>query len=753
MKQVAQNYRSGELVVVDAPAPACLPGGVVVRTLYSLISTGTELMKVGESKLSLVGKARARPDQLKKVLDTAYQQGPLTAYKKAVSRLDSYTPLGYSLAGIVEEVGEGAEEFSVGQVVACAGNEFALHAERNWVPVNLCVPVPLGVEPRLAAFATVGAIALQGVRQGEVQLGDTACVVGLGLVGQLVVRLLVASGVRVVGLDIVPDRCALAEKAGAVLCASPDEQGLAAVEQALAEASGNLGADRVFLVAGGSSNTPVEVAARLARDRATVVDIGKCKLDLPWTAYYEKELDVRFSRSYGPGRYDPRYEVQGMDYPPGYVRWTERRNLACFVDLLAKGDIDVEPLVSGVFAVGDAADVYQRLHAGDLHGIGYLFDYPETDGIPGFGMGTDAQRGESVELRSDGLPVPAKGNDRSVHATPLRVGFIGAGNYASSMLLPLLSSRPDVELAHVATQRSLSALNARRKFGFSAMGTDIDVLLGDESIDAVFVVTRHSSHAALTCRALEAGKTVFVEKPLALSSAELDQILATVDATGNDRIMVGFNRRFSPMLTELRYRFGRSNGPTIARYLVSAGKLAPDSWYRDERAEGSRFVGEGGHFVDTLSWWIGQEPVAVSSHGVGDQDGVHVVLHYDDGSLATITYLTNGHPRFPKETFEAFGGGRSARLDNFRRATVWTGHRRRTRWSIRAADKGQRAEVEAFLGSVRSAGPMPIPLSSLVATTRATLAVESTLGSGRSERVEAAHGDGAHPQVGCDDRS
>ena len=281
------------------------------------------------------------------MLDTVQQQGPLNTYRKAINQLDSYTPLGYSLAGIVVEVGRGAEQFHVGQLVACAGNEFALHAELNWVPVNLCVGVPDGVPPHLAAFGTVGSIALQGLRQGGSKLGDTALVIGLGLVGQLVVQLLVASGVRVVGLDVVPDRCRLAEKAGAVLCGTPEGAELAAVEAALAKVSGGLGADQVFLVSGGSSNAPVELAARLARDRATVVDIGKCKLDLPWNAYYEKELDVRFSRSYGPGRYDPTYEVDGIDYPAGYVRWTERRNLGCFIDLIATGEIDPEPLVSG----------------------------------------------------------------------------------------------------------------------------------------------------------------------------------------------------------------------------------------------------------------------------------------------------------------------------------------------------------------------------------------------------------------------
>lgn len=721
MKQVAQNYRSGELAVLDVPAPTCAPGGVLVRSLFSLISTGTELMKVGESKMSLVGKARARPDQVKKVFDAVQQQGALTTYKKAMNRLDSYTPLGYSLAGVVLDVGIGAEELSVGQVVACAGNEFALHAEVNWVPLNLCVPVPSGVPPRLAAFATVGSIALQGVRQGRVQIGDVACVIGLGLVGQLVVQLLVASGVDVVGLDPDLDRCRLAEKTGAVVCAQPDGDGLAAVEQALMKLSGGIGADRVFLVAGGSSNQPVEVAARLARDRATVVDIGKCTLDVPWNAYYEKELDLRFSRSYGPGRYDDRYELEGIDYPAGYVRWTERRNLACFLDVVARGGLDLEPLVSGTFPLDDASHVYEQLRTGGLRGVGFLFEYArETPSANTAPIIVPPDRATDAPRRS---PAPARGPGERT----LRLGFIGAGNYASSMLLPHLAGREGVELAHVVTRRSLSAVNAQRKFGFETASTDVDALLGDDSLDAVFVVTRHSTHAALARRVLHSGKAVFVEKPLALRLDELDELLATVETTGNDRVMVGFNRRFAPMLVDLRARFGSRAQPTMVRYLVNAGQLAPDSWYRDAEAEGSRFTGEGGHFVDTMSWWIGSDPIEVLALPAGGDDGLQVSLRYGEGSLGTITYVTTAHRRFPKETFEAVGGGRAVRLDNFRRTTIWSGTRRRTRRSLGSPDKGQRAELDAFLASLRTGGPMPISLTSLAATTRATLAATSSL--------------------------
>jgi predicted dehydrogenase/threonine dehydrogenase-like Zn-dependent dehydrogenase len=732
MKQVAQNYRSGELVVLDVPPPTCAPGGVLVRSLYSLISAGTELMKVNESKMSLIGKARARPEQAKKVLDTVAQQGPVSAYRKAMNRLDSYTPLGYSLAGVVEAVGAGAEEFSVGQVVACAGNEFAFHAELNWVPVNLCVPVPDGVAAQFAAFSTVGAIALQGVRQAEVQLGDTACVIGLGLVGQLVVQLLAASGARVFGLDVVPDRCRLAEKMGAVLCAPPSEDGLAAMEAAIAHASGGFGADRVLLAAGGPSNGPAEVAARLARDRATVVDIGKCKLDLPWSAYYEKELDLRFSRSYGPGRYDERYEVEGIDYPIGYVRWTERRNLACFVDLLAAGDIDLGPLVSGVFPIDKAVDVYERLRTNALSGIGFLFEYAPANEAAAAGPGVTLTRPADETVAA---PFRRSEVKRGPSGRPLAVGFIGAGNYASSMLLPHLAGRQDVCLARVATRRSLSAVNAQRKFGFGAGGTDAEAVLDDDSLDAIFVVTRHSSHADLVCQALRTGKAVFVEKPLALTAEQLDRVLQTVDATGNDRLMVGFNRRFAPLLGEMRARFGSPPDAASGRYLINAGPLSAGSWYGNEGLEGSRFAGEGGHFIDTLTWWIGSDPIEVTALAGNDDAHLHVVLRYGDGSLGSIAYVTNGHVRFPKETFEVSSGGRSARLDNFKRATVWAGHRRRTSRALGAPDKGQRAEIDAFLKSVRSGGPMPITLPSLAATTRTTLAVATSIAAGAAVRV------------------
>jgi len=725
MKQIAQNYKSGELAVLDVPAPVCRPGGVLVRSLFSLISTGTEMMKVSEASMSMVGMARARPDQVRKVLDAVQQQGALTTYKKVMNRLDSYTPLGYSLSGVVTEVGRGAEEFTVGQLVAAAGNEHALHAEHNWVPVNLCAAVPPGVLPEHAAFSTVASIAMHGVRRGEVQLGETAAVIGLGLVGQLVVRFLVAAGVQVVGLDPVPDRCRLAEKAGAAVCGSPADDGMAAVVRGLAALTRGRGADHVFLAAGGSANGPVEAAVKLARDRARIVDIGKMKLDLPWTDYYNKELDVRFSRSYGPGRYDDRYELDGIDYPAGYVRWTEKRNLESFLDLVARNEVEVATLISGVFPLAEAARVYADLKSGELKSVGVLLEYP----VPA--------PDDPPPATSRVLPT-AKAPAR--HRTPagadqVKVGFIGAGNYASSMLIPHLAGLKTVGLAHVATSRSLSAVNAQRKFGFTTASTDADAVLEDASLDAVFIVTRHQTHADFVCRALETGKAVFVEKPLALTHDEIDRILKTIDKTGNDRLMVGFNRRFAPLLDAMKRSFGSAADGSVTRYLVNAGPLAADSWYLNEEAHGSRFAGEGGHFIDTLSWWTGSLPAEVYAVQGPQRHDVHATVRFCDGSCGSIAYLTDGNSRYQKETLDATGGGRNARLDNFRSMAVWSGRRQQTVKARGGQDKGQRSEIERFVEAVRTGGPMPIGLDSLVATTSATVAVGASLLSGRPERV------------------
>ncbi|MFF3111023.1 bi-domain-containing oxidoreductase [Kitasatospora sp. NPDC057904] len=727
MKQVVQNYKSGELSVLDVPVPGCKPGGVLVRSAFSLISTGTELMKVSEAGMSMLGKARSRPDQVAKVMQSVATNGLPATYRKVMGKLDSYTPLGYSLCGVVEQVGAGVDDVKAGDLVACAGNEHALHAELNWVPKNLYVPVPDGLAPRHAAFGTVGSIALQGVRQGEPQLGEVALVIGLGLIGQLVVQLLTAAGVRVVGADPDPARCELAARLGAVACGDP---GSSAVAAAVAELTGGHGVDQVYLAAGGGSNQPVELAAALARDRGRVVDIGKCRLDLPWNAYYEKELDVRFSRSYGPGRYDPEYELEGRDYPIGYVRWTERRNLACFLDLVSRGRVDVEPLISHIADFGDAVETYRRLKDGELKAVAVLFRYPESEGEGTAEAPVVAVPAVRVETRA---PAPS----RPVN-TPVRLAFVGAGNYATSMLLPHLAGRDGVALSTVVTTTALSAANAQRKFGFARATTDLDGVLGDPSIDAVFVVTRHSSHAELTRRALLAGKAVFVEKPLALTEDDLAGVLAAVTESGNDRLQVGFNRRFSPLLREAKARFGARSGPASLRYLVNAGRLQHGSWYLQQGTEGSRFAGEGGHFIDTASWLLEADPVSVYAVASAGNEDLQVVLRYPDGSTATISYVTTGASGFPKETLDLVADGKVLKLDDFVRASVYGGKRWVSSRLPKARDKGQSNELAAFVRAVRTGGPMPVPLESLVATTAATLAVQTGLAGGVPVALERA---------------
>jgi predicted dehydrogenase/threonine dehydrogenase-like Zn-dependent dehydrogenase len=746
MKQVVQNYKTGELALLDVPVPMCRPGGVLVRTRYSLISTGTEMMKVGEASMSLLGKARARPDQVAKVLQSAASAGPVATYHKVMNRLDSYTPLGYSLCGVVERVGAGVHDVTVGDVIACAGNEHALHGEINWVPTNLYSRVPDGVAAQHAAFGTVGAIALQGVRRGEPQLGEAALVIGLGLVGQLVAQLLNAAGVRVIGVDPVAQRCRLAEQLGAEICGNPGSE---LVNNAVDKLTDGHGVDQVYLAAGGDSNDPVELAARLSRDRGRVVDIGKCSLDLPWSAYYEKELDVRFSRSYGPGRYDPGYEVEGRDYPIGYVRWTERRNLACFIGLVATKRVHVEPLISHVADFSTAVQTYDQLRTGKLTAVAVLFRYPSS--APG-GAEEPAVPVTTVSPNSTTLELAAprtSGHRPRPSGGALHVGFIGAGHYASSMLLPHLVGRPDVELAQVVTTSALSASNAKRKFGFTSASTDVMAMLENPHVDAVFVVTRHSSHAGLVCQALAAGKAVFVEKPLALTEAELSEVLLTVEKSGNDRLHVGFNRRFAPLLVKARQRFGRRVGPASVRYLINAGRLEAGSWYDRRDTEGSRFDGEGGHFIDTVSWWLAAVPSTVFAAATPGQTDLQIVLGYSDGSTAAITYATTGSTRFPKESFEVLADGKALRFDDFRRASLhgaqrWTAPRWPSSFLALGQDKGQRAQLDAFVSAARSGGPMPVPVTSLAATTRATLAVQRSLATGAPVELTAravANGD------------
>lgn len=714
MKHVGQNYKTGLVSLEETDVPALRRGGVLVRTHYSVVSVGTESMKVREGKMSYLGKARARPDQVKKVLHTLRQQGLAATYQKVMNKLDKLTPLGYSLSGEVIAVGAGAEEFQVGQLVACGGAGYANHAEINFVPKNLVVPVPGSVSMKHAAFAAIGAICMQGFRQGEIRLGETVCVVGLGLLGQLLVPILRAAGAKVIGIDLVRSRCQLAEGAGAVAAMAPDDPRLESVITRLTDGHG---VDAVFITAGGSSNAALELAVEIARDRARIVDIGKTKLDLPWNDCYMKELDVRFSRSYGPGRYDPYYEERGIDYPIGYVRWTERRNMASFLDLVAEGRVQLDPIITSTRPFGDAERVYQELAEGKTDSLGTVFEY-------------SGEIGHSINR----LPPISRGAGQAQSATAreaIRLGVIGAGNYASTMLLPHLRKNANVVLHSVVTASGLSGQDAKRKFGFERTTTDYKEVLEHPDIDAVLIATRHSSHGRLVVEALRAGKAVYVEKPLALSLEEVAQIKKAVAESGNDRLMVGFNRRFSPAVADIASRFRNMRAPLSVHYRVHAGQLDAGSWYLDPN-EGSRFVGEGGHFIDTISYIIGSRPTSVVARSlrptkptVDDLENVAVVLQFENGSVGSILYLTQGGSKTPKEYLEVFGGGSTAQMNNFESITYYQGDDV-SKGRLRS-DKGQKQELLAFVDSVRSGASMPISITDLLDTTLTTLGVAESL--------------------------
>ena len=714
MKQVSQNYKSGAIRLERVSQPALKSGGVLVRTVYSVISAGTEGMKVSEGKMNYLQKAQARPDQVKKVVQSVQQQGLVATYQKVMNRLDSLTPLGYSLAGEVVAVGAGVEEFTVGQQVACAGAGYANHAEVNFVPQNLVVPIPAGVALDHAAFATIGAIAMQGYRQAEMQLGERACVIGLGLVGQILVQILHAAGVRVLGVDISSQRCELAQQHGATFADTPENTSLV---QAIQRHTDGYGVDCVFITAGGNTNQPVELAAHIARDRARIVDIGKTRLDLPWKEYYEKELDVRFSRSYGPGRYDPNYEEKGIDYPIGYVRWTERRNMQSFLELVATKQIDLTPIVSAVFPFEEAEQVYQEIADGNQRGLGILFRY-----------------GDSASNATGALVRDPNAASSAASVSPqgiVRLGVIGAGNYASSMLLPHLAKMLDVNLVEVATATGLSGQNATRKFDFQRASTDYQTMLSAQDISAVLIATRHNAHASMTVEALTAGKSVFVEKPLAVDLKGLETVRQTLVTTGNDRLQVGFNRRFSPTVGKVKELFAGNQSPLVMSYRVHAGQLESGSWYLDAE-QGSRFIGEAGHFLDVFAYLTGSRPVSVAAMALhppstiaDDLENLSVVVQYADGSVGNLLYLTQGAPSVPKEYLEVFGSGKTVQLHNFEYVQLFENNAQK-KFKMGVLNKGQKEEMAAFVQAVRTGGAMPISTQELIDTTLLTLcAVEA----------------------------
>ncbi len=731
MKQLLQNMRNGETVVADIPIPTPQNGEVLVCNAASLVSAGTERMLVEFAEKSLLGKAQSRPDLVRQVLDKARREGLLTTIEAAFNRLEQPMTLGYSSAGRIAALGPGVEGLRVGQRVACAGGGYAVHAEYISVPKNLLAPLPDSVDYESAAFTTLGAIALHGFRLAGVQLGEHVAVIGLGLLGQLAAGIAKAAGCHVLGIDLDPDRVALAREIGAesVLRAEAGE--------AAQSFSRGQGCDAVLICADTPSSDPVELAGEIARDRARVVAIGAVGLEIPRKIYYEKELSFVNSRSYGPGRYDPSYEEAGRDYPIGYVRWTEGRNLEAFVDLLAGGRLDVRPLISHRFPIERAPQAYELITAksGEPF-LGVLLTYPQPP------EGASADR----LVQTGALTPPGETGEPP---SGVRLGVLGAGNFASAVLLPALSKLPDMELVGVVSASGSSAQHAARRFGFRYAASDEIQLLEDKQVNTIAVLTRHNLHARQILAALRAGKHVFCEKPLALNPAELDEIASQLNWESKSRLeaqspspllMVGFNRRFAPLALRLQAFLAGRQEPLYAHYRVNAGYLPAAHWLHDPEQGGGRLIGEGCHFVDFLSFLVGQPPVAVSALALPDagryrEDNLALTFSFADGSVGTLSYLANGDKAFPKERLEVFCAGRAAALDDFRSLEMAQDGRRQGLRTRLRQDKGHRGEWEAFQAAILSGGPPPIPYAHLLGVARATFAALEALRSGEKVQI------------------
>jgi len=709
MRQVARRLKDGRLELVEVPDPAPGPGMVSVRLEASVLSAGTERAALEIGRKSLVGKARARPDQARQVLERMRTEGVRSTMEVVRNRLEELGPIGYSAAGAVIEAGPATRELAPGDRVAIAGGGFAGHAEVDVVPSLLCARVPEGVDAEEAAFATVGAIAMNGFRRGDAQLGSTVAVIGLGLIGQLAVRVARAAGCRVLGVDLKPELLELARRAGAEVTPRSELDQGSRWEEA---------ADAVLVCAATGSNDPILLAARLARDRAPVVVVGDVAMDLPRAPFYEKELDLRLARSYGPGRYDPAYELHGLDYPIGYVRWTEQRNMAAFLSLVADQKVRPAELITHRFALGEAKRAFEVLE-GEETTVGIVLGYAAPD---------------------DGGTVPAKPSPAGKRAQPARsegrrMGVIGAGSFATATLIPGLV-RAGFEPVAVASAAGLSAEGARRRFGFETAHARVEEILERDDLNLVAIATRHDSHAELAARALEAGRMVYVEKPLAL---DWDQLRLVMDAQirSGAPLLVGFNRRYAPLAGELR----SLPGPRLMAYRVNAGRLGRDHWLNDLAQGGGRLKGEGCHFIDFLCDQAGADPQSVFANGfpsdpelpLAASDNFSVQITFADGGVGTVNYAADAPTGPGKERFETSAPGAYAVIEDFKSGIVWRGGRR-SGVGGRRQDKGFSAHFELLRDVARGEAEPPAP-ESFYLSTLTTLAAARSLETGRPETV------------------
>lgn len=701
MKQILQSFKTGEMWLAEVPAPVCRANGVVVKTVCSFVSAGTERMLASFAKKNIVGKALQMPDQVKKVLRKIKTEGLWTTLEKVEAKLDQPIPLGYSMAGVVVEVGAGVQGISVGDRVACGGAGFANHAEYCFVPRNLVVKIPDGVSFEDASVATVASIALQGLRQCELKLGESVCVIGLGLLGQLAVQMAKASGCRVIGFDPArtTDEC---------LCVKEN-----LVDEAMAFTGGR-GVDAVLITAATKSDEPVTVAAEICRRKGKVVATGLVGMNLPRDQYYKKEIDFRLSCSYGPGRYDPQYEEGGVDYPYGYVRWTEQRNMQAVVELVAAGSLKPAKLVTHRFAFDEALSAYEIL-------LGVRKE-PYLGIVLGYG---EAKEVASPVRRVDFRTAPREG---------VGVSLVGCGNFAKAVLLPTLKRTAGVTLRGVCTANGMSCGETGRKEGFVFAATDNREVTADGETSLVVISTRHDLHARQVAAALEADKYVFTEKPLCIREEDLDELAKRDDRA---RIMVGFNRRFSPHAKLLKEYFAKRTRPLVLSYRVNAGEIPREVWIQDPKVGGGRMIGEGCHFIDFMRFIVGAPIVSVQAKAIGVDtattvaaDSVAVTLGFADGSLGVLEYLALGDTTLPKERCEIVGEGSTAVMDNFC-VTRCSGKLGARKLKGRQ-QKGFAEEIAAAVEAVKQGGAMPIPFDEIENVTRATFAAVKAMASGEN---------------------
>jgi predicted dehydrogenase len=710
MKQLLQNIRTGRAAIEEVPVPTPREGQALVRVAASLVSAGTERMVVEFAEKSLVGKARSRPDLVKQALEKARREGLINTAQAAFNRLDQPMALGYSSAGTIVRLGKNMQGFKVGQRVACAGGGFAVHAEYNAVPRNLLTPLPKNVDFESAAFTTLGAIAMHGFRLAEPQIGENVAVIGLGLLGLLTIQIASAAGCSVLGIDLDPNRIALASSLG-----------FEAVSRQKAESASDAftasrGFDVILICADTPSNDPVELAGTIARDRARVVATGAVGLAIPRKIYYEKEISFINSRSYGPGRYDPGYEEHGQDYPLSYIRWTEGRNFEAVVDMMAKGKLQVKPLITHRFPIEKATQAYDVITGKKKEAfLGLLLTYP----------------GE--KKKEDGRIVfPAIVNRQS---KTVNLGVLGAGLFASSVLLPAIRKVDGIRLVGIASPGGLHARHSGKKFGFGYAASSADEIIGDPNINTVAILTRHDSHAELVVKALKAGKHVFVEKPLAINSAQLSAISKQLKGNSQSLLLVGFNRRFAPLAQNLKSQISSLKSPLHVHYRVNAGYLPANHWNHDPTIGGGRIVGEACHFIDFLAFLVGVSPVSVTAHALPDngkyrEDNVSMTFTFPGGSIGVVDYLANGDKAFPKERVEVFCEGMVAVLDDFVSLQVTKDGKRTEERG--AQDKGWVNEWKAFVNAIRTGGEPPIPYEQLIGVTKATFAAVESIRMGQT---------------------